>query len=118
MTEQTYRGSCHCEAVQFEAPLDLDKTMVCNCSRCQMLGWVMAFAPRARVRITMGEGATSEYLFNNRRIRHQFCATCGIEPFAFAVSPEGTEMVAVNVNCLDGVEPRALSSKSVDGRSL
>ena len=118
MTEQTYCGSCQCEAVQFEAPLDLDKTMVCNCSRCQKLGWVMAFAPRARISITQGEGATTEYLFHNRRIRHQFCPVCGIEPFAFAASPDGTQMVAINVNCLSGVEPRALSPKPVDGRSL
>ena len=118
MTMQTYRGSCHCEAVQFEAPLDLDKSMVCNCSRRQRLGWVMAFAPRAQVNLPRGEGATSGYMFHNRRIRHHFCPVCGIEPFAFAASPDATQMVAVNVNCLDGVEPRSLSPKPDDGRSL
>jgi hypothetical protein len=117
LTAQTYRGSCQCQAVQFEATLDLDKAMVCNCSRCQRLGWVMAFAPRAKVGITAGEGTTTQYLFNKERIRHQFCPTCGIETFAFAAAPDGTEMVAVNVNCLDGVEPRALQPKAVDGRS-
>ena len=79
MTEQTYRGSCQCQAVQFEASLDLDNTMVCNCSRCQRLGWVMAFAPRAKITFSQGEGATTQYLFNKERIRHQFCPTCGIE---------------------------------------
>ena len=117
MTEQTYRGSCQCEAVQFEAPLDLDNAMVCNCSRCQRLGWVMAFAPRAKVTISRGEGATTEFLFNKHSIRHQFCPVCGIEPFAFASAPDGTAMVAINVNCLEGVDPRALSPKPVDGRS-
>ena len=117
MTEQTYRGSCQCQAVEFEAALDLDNTMICNCSRCQRLGWVMAFTPRAKVTISRGESATTQYLFNKERIRHQFCPTCGIEPFAFAQGPDGTEMVAVNVNCLDGVDPRALQSKPVDGRS-
>jgi hypothetical protein len=77
----------------------------------------MAFAPRARVTISRGEDATTEFLFNKQRIRHQFCPVCGIEPFAFATAPDGTEMVAVNVNCLEGVEPRTLASKSVDGRS-
>jgi hypothetical protein len=118
LTEQTYRGSCQCQAVQFEAALDLDNTMTCNCSRCQRLGWVMAFTPRAKVTISQGEGATNEYLFNKERIRHQFCPTCGIEPYAFAAAPDGTEMVAVNVNCLDGVDARALQSKVVDGRSI
>ncbi len=117
MTEQTYRGSCQCQAIQFEAPVDLDNTMICNCSRCQRLGWVMAFTPRAKVNILKGEGATTQYLFNKERIRHQFCPVCGIEPFAFAVSPDGVEMVAVNVNVLEGVDPRSLTSKAVDGRS-
>jgi hypothetical protein len=117
LTEQTYHGSCQCQAVEFEAALDLDNTMTCNCSRCQRLGWVMAFTPRAKVTISRGEGATTQYLFNKERIRHQFCPTCGIEPFAFAQGPDGTEMVAVNVNCLEGVDPRALHSKPVDGRS-
>jgi hypothetical protein len=118
VTEQTYRGSCQCQAVRFEAALDLDKAMRCNCSRCQRLGWVMAFTPRAKVTISHGEGETRAYLFNKRRIRHQFCPTCGIEPFAFALAPDGTEMVAVNVNCLDGVDPSALAPKHVDGRSF
>ena len=117
MTEQTYRGSCQCQAVQFEAALDLDNTMICNCSRCQRLGWVMAFTPRAKVKFVKGEGATTQYLFNKERIRHQFCPVCGIEPYAFAAGKDGVEMVAVNVNCLDGVDPRALKSKAVDGRS-
>ena len=118
MPVQTYRGSCQCQAVEFEADVDLDNTMVCNCSRCQKLGWVMTFAPRAQVNLLKGDGATSEYLFNKHHIRHQFCPVCGIEPFAFAVAPNGVEMVAVNVNCLDGVDPRALTPKPVDGRSL
>jgi hypothetical protein len=118
LTEQTYLGSCQCQAVQFEAALDLDRTAICNCSRCQRLGWVMAFTPRAKVTITRGEGATTQYLFNKERIRHQFCPACGIETYAFAAAPDGTPMVAVNVNCLDDVDPRALTSRAVDGRSL
>ena len=38
--------------------------------------------------------------------------------FAFAQGKDGADMVAVNVNCLDGVDPRALTSKRVDGRSF
>ena len=117
MTEQTYRASCQCQAVQFEASLDLDTTMICNCSRCQRLGWVMAFTPQTKVEFLKGKDATTQYLFNKERIRHQFCPVCGIEPHAFAVGKDGVEMVAVNVNCLDGVDPRALQSKAVDGRS-
>jgi hypothetical protein len=31
--------------------------------------------------------------------------------------PDGSPIAAVNVNCLEGVEPRSLQPKHVDGRS-
>jgi hypothetical protein len=31
--------------------------------------------------------------------------------------PDGSAIAAINVNCLEGVEPRKLHSKHVDGRS-
>jgi hypothetical protein len=117
MSQQSYHGSCQCQAVKFEAELDLEATAICNCSRCQRLGWVMAFTPEAKFSLQQGEGALSQYTFNKEVIRHQFCATCGIETFAYAKAPDGSDAVAVNVNCLDGVEPRALKSKMFDGRS-
>ena len=62
--------------------------------------------------------ALTEYLFNKRVIRHLFCKTCGIESFAYGQMPDGTPMVAVNVNCLDGVEPRELTPHHYDGRAV
>ena len=117
MSEQRYSGSCQCGAVVFEADLDLASTITCNCSRCQRLGSVLTFTPRAKFQLFSGQGNLTEYLFNKHKIKHQFCKTCGIEPFAYGEGPDGTPMAAVNVNCLDGVEPRALKSKHVDGRS-
>ena len=64
-----------------------------------------------------GEGATTEYLFNRHAIHHLFCTTCGVQSFSFASGPDGTEMVAINVNCLDGVDPRSLPFKTHDGAS-
>jgi len=118
MSQQHYSGSCQCGAVSFEADLDLDKTITCNCSRCQRLGSVLSFTPRQGFSLKSGEDSLTEYLFNKHRIKHQFCKVCGIEPFAFAEGPDGTPMVAVNVNTLAGVEPRTLTSKHFDGRSM
>jgi hypothetical protein len=118
MTIEHYTGGCQCGAVTYEVDADLDNTITCNCSRCQKLGSVLAFAPRASFRLKSGENAVTEYLFNTNRIRHLFCKTCGIESFALGARPDGTPMAAINVNCLDGVEPRSLESKFVDGRSL
>ena len=115
MSKQHYNGSCQCGAVAFAVDADLDQTIICNCSRCQRLGWVLTFVPKAQFSITK-DGPTTEYLFNKEAISHRFCPTCGIETFAFG-ERGGQQMVAVNVNCLDGVDPRALQSQAVDGAS-
>ena len=118
MTIGHYAGSCQCGAVAFEVDVDLDNTITCNCSRCRRLGAVFAFAPKEAFTLTSGEGELTEYLFNRKQIHHLFCRTCGIESFAFGAKPDGSQIVAINANCLDDVDARALCSKSVDGKSL
>lgn len=113
-----YTGGCQCGAVRYEVDCTLDQPVTCNCSRCQRLGSVLVFAPRAAFTLLKGADAQTEYLFNKRLIRHLFCKTCGIESFAYGELPGGAPMVAVNVNCLDGVEPRTLAPHHHDGRSL
>lgn len=116
MTHHT--GGCQCGAVRYEVDCSLDAPIACNCSRCQRLGSVLVFASREAFRLLSGEDALTEYRFNKRVIRHLFCRTCGIESFAQGEMPDGTPVVAINVNCLDGVEPRALSPTLVDGRAF
>lgn len=113
-----YTGGCQCGAVRYEVDCTLDQPVTCNCSRCQRLGSVLVFAPREKFTLERGEDNLSEYLFNKRVIRHLFCKTCGIESFAYGEMPDGTPMVAVNVNCLDGVEPRELKPYHHDGRAM
>ncbi|NVP54633.1 GFA family protein [Mycoplana rhizolycopersici] len=112
-----YSGGCQCGAVSFEADADLDQTIICNCSRCQRLGSVLTFTAREAFNLKSGEDNLSEYLFNNGKVHHLFCKTCGIQSFAYGEKPDGSSMVAVNVNCLDGVNPRALSPHAYDGAS-
>ncbi|EPX87399.1 hypothetical protein ruthe_00469 [Rubellimicrobium thermophilum DSM 16684] len=118
MSIQTYGGSCQCGAVRFSADLDLDRSVICNCSRCRRMGFVLAFAPIAAFRLESGEDATTEYRFNRGVIAHRFCRVCGVEAYATGQGPDGTPMVAVNVNCLDGVDPRALTPGFYDGASV
>lgn len=117
MPVQHYHGGCQCGAVRYEVGIDLDKTITCNCSRCQRLGSVLAFASRVQFTLLSGEENLTEYLFNKHKIRHLFCKTCGIQSFSYAESPDGTPMAAINANCLDGVEPRELSSHHFNGRA-
>lgn len=113
-----YHGSCQCGAVDLDVDVDLGHTAVCNCSRCRRLGSVLAFAPREAFTLNSGEGNLTEYQFNKHLIHHLFCKTCGIQSFSFGTTPDGEEMVAVNVNTLDGVDARSLPSQAFDGASV
>lgn len=118
MTE--YTGGCQCGAVRFHVEASLDQPVTCNCSRCQRLGSVLVFVPASAFTLDQGDSALTDYRFNRGLIRHRFCATCGIESFSEGMKPGGTPMVAVNVNCLDGVDPRAVATHAhhFDGKSL
>lgn len=115
----TYSGGCHCGKVRYEVALDLAQPVIaCNCSRCAKLGSLLAFAPLDEFKLTSGADEISEYKFNKNVIRHKFCRTCGIQSFAEGIRPDGVRMAAINVRCLDGVEPDTLSVKKFDGRAL
>jgi len=118
MAAQKYTGGCQCGAVRYEATADLESTITCNCSRCGRLGAVLTFVPVGSFTLLSGESAMTDYQFNRKAIHHLFCATCGIESFARGIAPDGTEMVAVNVRCLDGVEVADLNPQAFDGRSM
>jgi len=115
---QTYTGGCQCGAVRYEVDLAIGEVASCNCSRCRKLGSQFAFAPAAALRLLTDDGAMTDYQFNTKRIHHLFCSTCGIESFARGTGPDGTEIVAINVRCLDGVDPDAFAVRKVDGASL
>ncbi len=112
-----FSGGCQCGAIRYEVDCGLDHAITCNCSRCQKLGSVLVFAPRADFKLLQGAAELTDYRFNTGTIRHLFCKTCGIQSFGYGTGPDGTEMAAIDGNCLDGVEPRALPVTAYDGRS-
>lgn len=113
---KTYSGGCHCGAVRYEVTTDLGQTITCNCSICAKTGTVLTFVPAERFRLLAGADALRDYQFAQKRIHHLFCATCGIRSFARGATPDGAEMYAVNLRCVDGVDLDALSPTPVDGR--
>ena len=115
---QTYTGGCQCGAVRYDVSADINEVMSCNCSRCQKLGWLLTFVPADQFQLKSSDDALSDFQFNRHNIHHLFCKTCGIESFARGTGPNGAEMVAINVRCLDGVDPDSFKVKKVDGRSL
>ena len=67
--------------------------------------------------LEQGGESLTDYRFNHHVIHHLFCKVCGIKSFARGVGPNGKEMVAINVRCVDDVDPSSLAIKQVDGKS-
>lgn len=118
MAMQPYSGGCHCGAVAFEAELDLDQTLECNCSRCRRLGSILAFTSADKFTLLKGEAQLTDFQFNKHIIHHLFCKTCGVQSFSRGVNPKGEAMAAVNVRCLDGVDLGQLSPRQWDGAKM
>jgi hypothetical protein len=118
MARTTHHGGCHCGAVRFHVDLDLDQPAItCNCSICARAGTMLAFAPTSAFVLEQGEANLTDYQFNKKVIHHLFCKTCGIKAFGRGVGPDGKEMVAVNVRCLDDVDLAKVPTHHFDGRS-
>src|SRR5438270_5005663 len=112
-----YTGGCHCGKVKFEATMALDKTMECNCSICGRLGAIRAFVPATKFELLSGQDSLTDYQFGRQHLHHLFCKVCGVHSFAQGMSPDGTDTRAVNVRCLEGVDPWSMKPAHFDGKS-
>jgi hypothetical protein len=118
---RTYRGSCHCGAVRFEADIDLTQpTYRCNCSVCtRNRFWAAALKPAA-FRLLEGKNEVTQYLFNSMQNEHYFCKTCGVRAFGRGRTPDDHEMVGVNIGCLEDASPEELAAAPIvycDGKN-
>ncbi|WP_300299624.1 GFA family protein [Ferrovibrio sp.] len=119
MAEATvHKGGCHCGAVRYEVTTALEPVITCNCSICSRKGTLLTFVPADAFKLLAGKDAVSDYQFNTKNIHHLFCKTCGVESFATGTAPNGAKMVAVNVRCLDDVDPETLQPVKYDGKNM
>ncbi len=118
MALRTYRGSCHCGAVQFEFDSEMTSVVRCNCSICSKKGALLHRVPPERFRLLDGADALRLYQFNTKTARHYFCGTCGIHPYS---NPRlAPDHYTVNLRSVEGLDLDALAADVIqfDGRNF
>lgn len=114
----SHQGSCHCGKIAYEVAGEVKEVTECNCSICSRRGYLLWFVPREQLILKTPESAMAHYEFNKHRIKHYFCPECGCAPFGMGAGKDGKLMVAVNLRCLQGIDPKAIKINSFDGKSL
>jgi hypothetical protein len=113
-----YAGSCHCKNVRYTVDMNIETAITCNCSICSKKGHILAFSPIKNFKLLSGEESLTTYLFNKKNIQHIFCKTCGVSSFGKGTMPDGTQMAAINIRCLDDFEKIKVPIRQVDGKSF
>ena len=114
MTKSWKKGGCHCGAVAWEAETDDDVVIdECNCSICQMVGFLHLIVPKSKFRLLKGDHQLTEYRFNTGVAKHYFCTTCGVKSFYVPRSnPDG---YSLNLRCMDGSQFSKIDIRPFDG---
>jgi len=114
--KQTFRGSCHCGKVRFSAGIDLDgRAARCQCQACiRTRAWSVIIEPQDFCMLA-GEQHLCDHSGGhgggNESLRHLFCEHCGVRPFGRGYrETSGADIVAVNLACLDDVDPNRLAA--------
>mmetsp|Transcript_17290 Transcript_17290/g.67258 ORF Transcript_17290/g.67258 Transcript_17290/m.67258 type:complete len:153 (+) Transcript_17290:39-497(+) len=102
---QVWQGGCHCKAVRFDVAArlrgqgELVDILDCNCSICNMKGYLHLQVEKKDFNLLQGKDRLSTYTFGTHTAEHWFCSVCGVQSFYKPRShPQG---ISVNVRCLD-----------------
>jgi hypothetical protein len=120
---KTYRGSCHCGRVKFEADLDLTAgTSKCNCTGCWKRRLWSVRARTEAFRALTGQEELRESRPMSSGGPGGFCVHCGVMPYRWIDAAEWNDgaYVSVNVAALDDLDPAELLAAPVtlcDGRA-
>lgn len=114
----SHKGSCHCGKVSFEVEGNLEKVMECNCSICSKRGSLHWFVPSESFHLLTPEETMGAYSFNEHKIKHHHCQTCGCPLYSEGIAPSGNYMTGVNARCLDDIDLSSVEIGHFDGRSL
>lgn len=116
-------GSCHCGAVQFEAPEPTELTS-CNCSYCDRVGALWAYCTPDQFRLLTVPERLSSYQFGGYIGVHHHCAVCGCATHGRAPDFSGGEpefdhpIIGCNVRMAPDFDRSGVEVRGLDGRSF
>jgi len=119
---QTFQGHCHCGKFAYDfkhQPLDQSEVVRCNCSICDIKGYLLIYCDEAQLKFTKGSrDDLTKYLFNRKMNAHFFCPECGSGVLALAGKDAGpwSGKYGVNLRCVEGLDYEKLVYKDMDGR--
>lgn len=115
MSYRRYQGSCHCQAVRYEATFDVSAgSNRCNCSICTKARAWFLFVKDADFKLLSGEDALSNYEWvppgqQAPGLTYRFCSRCGVRLYASGELDQlGGRFHAIHVPTLDDVDPEEL----------
>jgi hypothetical protein len=122
MTIKTYKGSCHCDSITYEADIDLAQgTGKCNCTFCMKVRSWKAFVKPTSFRLLSGSDDAIGYRKHPQASLKYFCRTCGVRTHELGSADYmGGDFVGVFVATLNNVDPKELAAAPVrysDGRN-
>lgn len=115
--KKKYSGACHCGNVQFTVYADIEneRNAICNCSRCQRIGFLHHHVDKSDFNLTKGFEHIQTYRFGTLSAEHMFCRICGVQ--AFYKSRSDQNRFDINIRCLEGVDIHSIEYWLVDGQN-
>lgn len=116
MSKQTYKGSCHCGRVRFEAGLDFSAgTSKCNCTHCWKKRWWSIRCAEEDFRSIQGEDELVKDSALSTTGPGGFCRHCGVRPYSCVDASEWNPVryFSINVAALDEVDPALIVAAPV-----
>ena len=113
---KTFKGSCHCKAVEFEIDTDLSELTTCDCSICIKKNALMIKVHETSMRLLSGKNSLTTYQFHSNTAEHYFCSVCGIYPFhRKRVTPD---YFGINVFCLEAFPVNDIPVRATIGAGM
>ena len=115
MTYRRYHGSCHCQAVRYEAEFDLAAgSNRCNCSICSKARAWFLFVRGDAFKLLAGDDVLSSYRWtppgrSEPGLTYRFCSQCGVRVYATGdLAQLGGRFYALHVPTVDDFDREEL----------